>query len=582
MDARPSLSLLRSDHEARPRHDSLVAAFEAAARDDAPFVTLHGARGPVARPIREALASAWRWSAVLTNRGIRRGDRVPLLMPTGHAFVEAMLGAMLAGAVPVPLATPMTFGSVDRYVQNLAAVVADCGATVLVTYPRIAETIPAVPGLSGLLREVLTERSLEGLPPTAHMAASVGARDTAFIQYTSGTTGRPKGAVISHGALVANAYAIARGLAIDARDVGASWLPLFHDMGLVGVLLTSICHPYPVHVMPPESFVMHPGRWLELIARVGATLSPAPNFAYDLCVSRGSDVDGLRLDTWRVALNGAEPVHASTVGRFSDRFARVGFRSDSMMPVYGMAEATLAVTFPKLDVKLTTLALDRDALEQRGEAVTTGASGAHHAVSVGEPVAGMAIEIVDEAGRTVSEGTVGEVLVSGASIMDGYFRNDDASASAIVDGRLRSGDLGFVHSGCLYVTGRAKELIIKAGRNIHPADIERVASEVEGLRSGCIAAFGRPNPRTGTDDLVVVAETTQGSAVRRDAIAASIRAELLGVLGLKPDEIRVCAIGSVPRTTSGKVRRGECARIFRSESEAPHARQRAEPHTEEA
>lgn len=525
-------------------HDSLVAAFEAAARDDAPFVTLHGARGSVARPIREALASAWRWSAVLRSRGVRRGDRVPLLMPTGHAFVEAMLGAMLAGAVPVPLATPMTFGNVDRYLRNLAAVVADCGARILVTYSRIAEAARADSTLASLLRDVVTEEAHERGDAGVGTTPSIGAKDTAFIQYTSGTTGTPKGAVISHGALVANAFAIARGLDIGPNDVGASWLPLFHDMGLVGVLLTSICHPYPVHVIAPESFVMSPRRWLELIARVGATLSPAPNFAFDLCVSRAGDAAGLRLESWRAALNGAEPVHARTVARFTDRFAPAGFRAAAMMPVYGMAEATLAVTFPRLDDRIAT---------------------ADGVVSVGEPVAGTTVEIVDDAGRLVPEGRVGHILVSGPSLMDGYFRNDDASAAAFSGRRLRSGDLGFVCGGRLHVTGRAKELIIKAGRNLHPADVERVAAEVEGVRTGYVAAFGRANPETGTDDLVVVVETPQTEPARRDAIVSAIRAELLAVLAVKPDEIRVCAVGSVPRTTSGKIRRGECARVFRAE-----------------
>jgi acyl-CoA synthetase (AMP-forming)/AMP-acid ligase II len=333
-------------------------------------------------------------------------------------------------------------------------------------------------------------------------------------------------------------------------------------MGLVGVLLTSICHPYPVHVMAPESFVMNPRRWLELIASVKATLSPAPNFAYDLCVSRAGEPQGVRLDSWRAALNGAEPVHARTVARFVDRFGSVGFREDSMMPVYGMAEATLAIAFPPPDAKYATLGVDRETLEQTGRAAVSKSVDAHRAVSVGRPVAGTIIEIVDETGRIVPEGTVGEILVSGRSLMDGYFRQDDASASVIVDGRLRSGDLGFVHGGRLFVTGRAKDLIIKGGRNLHPPDIERVAAEVDGVRSGCVAAFGRPNSGTGTDDLVVVAETSCGDPIRRDRIATAIRGELLGVLGVKPDEILVCAMGSVPRTTSGKIRHRECARIF--------------------
>ena len=557
-----SSSCLRSDVAVRPPHDTLVAAFEGAACDRAPWFTLHTTKGPVVRTAPDALASAWRWASLLRARGVTRGERVALLMPTGHAFVEAMLGAMLAGGVPVPLAGPMTFGGVEKYLRNLGAIVKDCGARVLVTHGRMAEAAARDEPLARALRHVVTEASLDGLAPTACLLPSIGASDTAFIQYTSGTTGAPKGAVISHGALVANAFAIARGLDIGPTDVGASWLPLFHDMGLVGVVLTSICHPYPVHVISPETFVMRPRRWLELISQVGATLSPAPNFAYELCMARGGEPEGLQLGSWRVALNGAEPVHARTVSRFGERFAPSGLRGDVVMPVYGMAESTLAVAFPGLGAKFETLAVERAALERSGRAEPGEESNTHHAVSVGGPVAGATIEVVDPAGRLVPEGTVGQILVSGPSLMDGYFRNERASAEAIVDRRLCTGDLGFVLGGRLFVTGRAKEIIIKAGRNLSPHDIERVAAEVDGVRNGCVAAFARPNRETGTDDLVVAAEAVGDDPAQRGRIASGVRAGLLEVLGIKPDEIHVCGVGTLPRTTSGKIRRRECARVF--------------------
>jgi acyl-CoA synthetase (AMP-forming)/AMP-acid ligase II len=543
-----------------------VAAFETAAREDAPYVTFHGAKGQTVRPIREALESARRWGALLRSRGVERGDRIPILLPTGHGFVETMLGTMLAGAVPVPLATPMTFGSVDRYMRNLGAIVSDAGARVLVTYPRIADALGSDATLRAAIHDVLTEADLAGLASAPLRTASVGAREAAFIQYTSGTTGRPKGAVISHGALVSNASSIAQGLGIGARTVGASWLPLFHDMGLVGVLLTSICHPYPLHVMSPESFVMRPARWLDLVSRVGATLSAAPNFAYELCVARASEaeLEGVRLDTWELALDGAEPVHASTASRFAGRFASRGLRADVLMPVYGMAEATLAVTFPGLETKLQTLQIDREALERQGR--MSPKTGGHPAVSVGAPVAGTSVRVVDRSRRDLPEGHVGEILVQGPSLMDGYFRNDDASAAALVDGWLQTGDLGFVHDARLFVTGRAKELIIKGGRNLHPSDIERVASEVEGVRLGSVAAFGRPNADTGTDDVVVVIEASTSDVERRSRMVNDVRGELLAVLGVKADEVRICAVGSVPRTTSGKIRRVECARVFSREA----------------
>lgn len=552
----------------RPSHDSLCAAFEAAARDDAPFVTVHGAKGPARKTSREALAGAMRWATLLRSRGVSRGDCVPVLLPTGHAFMEALLGSMLAGAVPVPLATPMTFGSVERYVQNLGAIVGDCGARAIITYGRLRDAIAGDAAIGATVKDVLGENDLDGLGDFGGPLPSVGSRDPAFIQYTSGTTGRPKGAVVSHGAIAANAFSISHGLGFTSADVGVSWLPVFHDMGLIGVLLTSIFHPYPVHLISPESFVMRPRRWLDLVSEVGGTVSAAPNFAYDLATSR-ADPKGLNLATWRNALNGAEPVHASTVDRFTKKFAEVGFNPESMMPVYGLAEATLAVAFPSLEARYRTLPVDRAALEQEGRANVMDPAhgpGTRVAISVGGPVAGMSVEIVGEGGAVLPELTVGEILVRGPSLMDGYFRNEQASAAVLSGGALKTGDLGFLHAGRLYITGRAKELIIKGGRNLYPYDVERVAGEVDGVRAA--AAFGVPNADAGTDDLVVVAETIHSDPERREKIAKEVRGTLLEVLGVKADDVQVCSVGAVPRTTSGKVRRGECARLFAPQREA--------------
>jgi acyl-CoA synthetase (AMP-forming)/AMP-acid ligase II len=296
--------------------------------------------------------------------------------------------------------------------------------------------------------------------------------------------------------------------------------------------------------MSPEHFVMNPRRWLDLVSRVGGTIAAAPNFAYDMCVARGGAAEGLDLSTWRRALNGAEPVHATTVARFHAAFAPCGLARNVVMPVYGMAEATLAVAFPAVGAELARASDDRQS-----------------AVSVGRPVAGMQIEVVGERGAAVTEGVVGEIRVSGPSLMDGYFRNDEASAAVLSDGWLRTGDLGFMERGALFVTGREKELIIKGGRNLYPYDVERIAGNVEGIREGGVAAFGRANERTGTEDLVVIAETNRSDATRREALAKAVRGELLEVLGVKADDIRFCGVGKVPRTTSGKIQRRECARL---------------------
>jgi acyl-CoA synthetase (AMP-forming)/AMP-acid ligase II len=278
-----------------------------------------------------------------------------------------------------------------------------------------------------------------------------------------------------------------------------------------------------------------------------------------MSVARGGEAAGLALHTMRRMLNGAEPVHASTVARFHAAFAPAGLGSHVTMPVYGMAEATLAVAFPDVGAELLQLSLDRAELEERGR-VELRPEG-QIAVSVGRPVAGTTLEIIAEDGTVVPERTVGEIRVSGPSLMDGYFRDEAASAAVLSGGWLRTGDLGFLDEGRLYITGRAKELIIKGGRNLYPYDVERIAGTVEGVRQGGVAAFGRTNEKTGTEDLVVVAETNHGDPEQRDQIKKAVRAELLEVLGIKPDDIRLCGVGKVPRTTSGKIRRRECARL---------------------
>jgi acyl-CoA synthetase (AMP-forming)/AMP-acid ligase II len=529
------LAIASSPVKPRLAHRTLPEALEAAAAANAPYATFHGAGEPRMLDARSALAGARRSAAALRAHGVRRGDRVAILLPTGPAFVTALLGTMLAAAVPVPLAAPLTFGRLDRFLGNVARILTTADARVLVTYPRVRDAGVPLP-----TRTLLLEAALEEMGPAPPTSVSLDSSDAALLQFTSGTTGAPKGAVISHRALLSNAFAIAQGLDLRASDVGVSWLPLFHDMGLIGVLLTAIAHPYAVHVMSPEAFVMRPTRWLETLARVGGTLSCAPNFGYELAASRANAYDGGALDGVRLLLNGAEPVQPGTVARFVDGFAGRGLRRDVILPVYGMAESTLAVAFPSLDARLDVVA---------------------GAVSVGDPVAGTSIAITDERGVRLREGQVGEIRVSGASLMDGYFRNERASAEAICDGWLRTGDLGSIDRGRLFVTGRTKDVIIQAGRNVFATDVERVAREACGAGASTIAAFARQNHVKGTDDLVVLIETRERDAGRQSSMAVAVRGEVLAAMGARVDDVRFCAVGTAPRTTSGKIRRRDCARF---------------------
>lgn len=557
-------ALLESSIMPSSAHRTMVDAIEAGARADAPLAIFHGRLEPSVLDARSAYAAARKWAQVFIRHGVRRGDRVVLLLPTGPTFVGALLGAMLAGAAAVPLATPMTFGSMEPFLRNLGSTFDSAQARVLVASTRALTAIRTHASSLVLPPVVLTEADAIETVLVPAPLPSLDEADTALIQYTSGTTGRPKGVVISHGALVSNAFAIAQGLEIGPTDVGVSWLPLFHDMGLVGVLLTAVCHPYALHLAAPEYFAMGAERWLRLASEVQATITAAPNFAYEHCVARASklDADRVALDGLRLALNGAEPVHAETVRRFASALGPFGLRSTASLPVYGMAESTLAVSFAAHGA-LATLHVERAALEKRGVVRQTDASGARELVSVGTPVAGTSIRIADAAGRTVDSERVGRILIAGASIMDGYFRDDEASGRALADGWLDSGDLGFVSGGQLFVTGRAKEIIIQGGRNVDPHDIEHAVVGGCGLRAGSVAAFGVDDPDAGTERVVLAVETGPKDD-RSEERSRAIRGAVLGTLGVRVDDVVFVPLGAIPRTTSGKARRSECARRWAS------------------
>lgn len=550
---------LEGDRAARPSHGTLVEALERAAQDDAPFLVLHLAQqGPVELDARDALSGARLYAAELGRRGARKGDRVVLLLPTSVAFVHAFLGCLLAGAIPVPLASPMTFGTPDRFLRRVLGILESAEARHLVATRRMCEAVAADASLRSRLRErICADDPLPAIGLPHPPLPSIDGQDTAFLQYTSGTTGRPRGASIPHRAVVANAHAIATALGLGADDVGTSWLPLFHDMGLVGVLLTALCHPYRVHVLPPERFLMSPDRWTGLLGQVGATITASPNFGYEMAAGR-SRSEAFGLERLRASLSGAEPVRLDTFDRFHRRFGPAGFRRESFVPVYGLAENTLAVTFSSLGRGPRSLRVDRDALELHREVVAVPGHGTE-TVSVGRPVAGVRLRICDDRGRVLPPGRVGEIRVHGSSRMDGYFHDEAASAEVLDDGWLRTGDLGFVHAGELHVTGRSKELIIKGGRNFHPYDLESVAADVEGVVRGGVAAFGRRNAEAGTEDVVVVAEARVRDGAARETLVKTIRGELLSALGVKADRIVLCPPGALPRTTSGKLQRGRCS-----------------------
>ncbi|HET8648391.1 MAG TPA: AMP-binding protein, partial [Vicinamibacteria bacterium] len=393
------------------------------------------------------------------------------------------------------------------------------------------------------------------------------ASEPALIQYTSGSTGAPKGVLLTHANLLANVEAVAAGLDARPNDVGVSWLPLYHDMGLIGTWLFCLHQGLPLDLQSPLSFLARPERWLWAIHERRATLTAAPNFAYELCASRVPEraLEGLDLSSWRCALNGAEPVSPETLERFTRRFARYGFRPEAMMPVYGLAECSVGLCFPPVGRGALVRSVQRERFESQRVAVpaVAGDTGALRFVSAGVPLPGHEVRVVDAAGAEVPEGGVGRLAFRGPSMTAGYYNRPDATAAITLPGGwLDSGDLAFRLDGEVYIAGRVKDLIIKGGRNLVPQEIEELAADVAGVRRGCVVAFGVADAAAGTERLVVVAETRATEAAQREHIAAAVTQRLAEALGLPPDVVEMAPPGAVPKTSSGKVRRAETRQLY--------------------
>ena len=492
----------------------------------------------------------------LGARGVEPGESVALMLRTEPGFFSAFFGVLLAGAVPVPIYPPTRPSHLEEYAARQVKILDNAQARLLVTFPEVER-------VAGLLRARV--RSLGGVTTLPRLSASpaptpasVAADDAALIQYTSGSTGDPKGVRLTHANLLANIRALGRALGVGPDDVCVSWLPLYHDMGLIGLWLGSLYHGVPVVVLPPLSFLARPARWLRAISAHRATISAAPNFAFDLCVKRVSDaeLDGIDLDGWRLAMNGSEAVSPETIERFTRRFAPHGFRAEAMCPVYGLAESSVGLTVsppgrgPRLErVKRQTFERARRAEPAAAEesAVTF--------VSCGVPLPGHQVRIVAADGRPLPERVEGRVEFRGPSVTSGYFRNPEATAAVLHEGWMDSGDLGYRVGAELYVTGRRKDVIIKAGRNLYPQEVEQLVGEVPGIRKGCVAAFGVGDPAIGTERLVVVAETRTRDPEARTRLEAAVRERVVDALGLPADTVSLAAPGAVLKTSSGKIRR---------------------------
>ena len=497
-------------------------------------------------------------AGALAERGLRRGHTVALMLPTGLDFLAAFHGVLLAGGIPVPIYPPARLDRLEEYAARQSAILADAGTAILLTVERaraVAALLrPRVPSL----REVTTVRELAESGASWASPDGAGA-DAAFIQYTSGSTGSPKGVLLTHDNLLANVAAVGDALRMTPDDVGGSWLPLYHDMGLIGSWLFCLHAGLPIAITSPLQFLSRPERWLRMIHDHRVTLSPAPNFAYELCARKIPDaaLAGLDLSSWRVALNGAEPVSPETIERFVARFSACGFRREAMFPAYGLAENSVALVFPPPGRGPVVDEVDRTAFARDGRAEPwTGDGAPLRFVSLGTAVLGHEVRVVDANGVEVPERVVGRLVFRGPAMTPGYFGKPEATdAIRVAGGFLDTGDLAYRARGEIHVTGRRKDLIIKAGRNFVPQEIEEAASAAPGVRRGCVVAFGAARDGLGTEQMIVVAETRATAAAEREALERAIVSAVTAAVGVPPDGVALVPPGAVPKTSSGKIRR---------------------------
>jgi acyl-CoA synthetase (AMP-forming)/AMP-acid ligase II len=515
-----------------------------------------------------------RFGGALQALGIRKGDRVALILPDNGDFVLCFLGAIRAGIIPVPIYPPMSVGQLQAYLDNTRHIVAKSGARVLVTTTRIKRLLGTVQAACPALEQVV---AIEGIRESSEPLKSqkIGIDDVAFLQFTSGSTSRPKGVALSHGNLAANiACIMEEGLRIRDDDVGISWLPLYHDMGLIGFVLAPLYHRTPIVYLPSLLFLKRPVTWFQAFSRHGGSIAFAPNFAYALCIKRirRADLEGIDLSRWRVAGCGAEPIRPETLESFASAFAPVGFRKEAICASYGLAESSLAVAFSELDEGLKTMSFDGPRLWDHGQAIPVSESdeAAVRLVSCGRPFARHTIAIFSEDDasneRPLPDGTVGEVRITGPSVMRGYWEDVEATRGAFAGSALRTGDLGFLYDEHLYICGRSKEIVIVNGRNYYPQDMEWEAGKVVGVRKGNVVAFGARDPSGVERDrerVVVAFEVQEAERLGQSAsLIAEVRRVVQEGMGLTLDDVVALPPGALPKTSSGKLQRAKSRELY--------------------
>ena len=579
-----ALGIAQTAEQLKPLHPTMLHALSSAARlSPERGITLLAedeSDPPTLLSFFDLYRQARGVAGALAKKGFKRGDRALLVFPTSAELIIAFFGVQLAGGIPVPAYPPAALEKTELGLERIEHIARACSARACLASRQLVPLLGELALSVRSLRHLSTVESLleEGIePPKPHAVSS----DPCFIQYTSGSTGNPKGVLLTHKNLCSNIHAVGQAVKIRSTDVTASWLPLYHDMGLIGGLLFSIYWRIPVVLMSPTAFLMQPVRWLRAMTEHKATLTAAPNFAYGMCAKRvrPKDRHGLDLSSLRLALNGAEPVNVRTLRDFTEAFRAHGFNPSALYPVYGLAECTVAVTFPDLHTPsrakgsdvgdfVRYLVVDRAELAL-GRVIERTGEGTMAVVSCGRPVPGHDVQVVDDKGRPLTERAVGHVIVKGPSVMKGYFHDEEATAKVLRNGWLWTGDLGFHVGGELFICGRSKDMLILRGKNYYAEDLERIAERIDGVRSGGVVAFGVYDEAKAMDLSVLVVETKLQDDAARQVLAGRVSEQVATHSGLVLDEVVLVPPGSIPKTSSGKRQRGLTRQLYLEQQLVP-------------
>jgi acyl-CoA synthetase (AMP-forming)/AMP-acid ligase II len=518
------------------------------------FSSVRGRRREVT--FQEITETSKRYGSALCRSGVVKGDIVGLLLGTEAEFVFSLLGTIRAGGIPVPLPTYSGVQSFSGFVERITHILNHSSARYWIGRQSLFDAIHEHSGDALFIgRRQLTPDDLDADNSEAAFPL-ITSSDLCLLQYTSGSTSAPKGVRLSHRNVLAGLEAIAHGIQVTAGDLWCSWLPLYHDMGLIG-MLCGLAYGVSQHLSLPRSFISRPAEWLDEFSTCRATGYTGPNFSYALMLNSVDDeqLANLDLSKWRVAFNGSEPIDPLIVERFIERFSPAGFRAETMLPVYGLAEATLPVAFHSLGQQVRIQWVDGKALSEDGVAIRVerSSSSAKGVVSVGKAVFGHKVRIVDSGGSELPDNVVGEIQAAGPAIMAGYYADPEQTAAVLRDGWLNTGDLGYISEERLFITGRAKEMVIINGSKFYPQDIERLVGSTAGIYQGRSVALGYAEG--SAEYVVVAAETELETESDKSALAERIRALVSNRLGLFGARICLLSRGALPRTSSGKYQR---------------------------